>query len=259
MVQLINILALSVVSVIAYGLWVRRRTWFSSWERGITITLALNAAAILALLPDTTISRHLDTFTGHRHIGSCVACCLFILAAASFRYAVACRVAHDDAEDRRQAEKIGTAVTISLPLLVGAFWASSAPDNHYQPNIFDVPPDLWLTVFWIVAEGTCMWMLGDTIRLLLIARTDPRALRHTWMNRVNTLYIAGLVCGMIASAIRLATLLIPALQPVEHGALIWVFASLAGAFITCAAAQSWTCKQRWLQPPTGKTLKRSEA
>jgi len=50
---------------------------------------------------------------------------------------------------------------------------------------------------------------------------------------------------MLACVVRIATALVPSLQPVENGTLVWVFACMCGAGFALTSAHSWRIKTKW--------------
>ena len=236
-------------AVVIYGLWTRRITFRCRFERAVTSVLVLQAFAVLLLLPGSAryYGHILYRLSGHKHVGSLMGCCLCIIAMGILRYSVACRVAVGD-ELRRQAARVSVSITLSIPTVIGAFWASSAPMRRFRPNIFEITPDFWLGVFWLVAEATLIWLLGSIIHLLWVARADPRAKQYPWIQKVNNLYITGCVFGIMAATTRIVTVLIPPLQPIEGSSLMWIFGCASGSLIASAATKSWKHKQLWFEP-----------
>jgi hypothetical protein len=50
---------------------------------------------------------------------------------------------------------------------------------------------------------------------------------------------------MLACAVRVVTTLVPSLQQIENGNLVWFFACMCGAGFALSSAQSWRIKTKW--------------
>lgn len=239
------IAAAIVIAAITAGLWKRRITWWCRWERATTLHLALQLCALLLIAPQTEslTGRALYAVTGRHHVDSCLGEIAYVGAAFALLYSTSCRVA-DRGLTALIFYRAQLVATVGVSTMIGAFIASDAPNDRFDPDLLRIHTDVWLTVFWVALCLTLIYLLGTTIYLLrAVRRDDPRMVG--WVKRVNTLYIAGAGCGMAGCYVRIATAVITPLQTVFNGALVWALACAAGMLITVAAGKSWANKQQW--------------
>ena len=109
----------------------------------------------------------------------------------------------------------------------------------YRPDFFEVPTDFWLSAYWLLLCGTLIYLLGYGSRALMVLRKDPRS------RRVANVYLIASFSGIMACVVRIVTSLVPSLQSIEGGTLVWIFACLCGAGFALTSAHSWRIKTKW--------------
>jgi hypothetical protein len=84
-----------------------------------------------------------------------------------------------------------------------------------------------------------IYLLTYGARALLILRRDPRS------RKIANIYLVASASGIIACVVRIITAYVPALQTIEGGTLVWIFACGCGAGFALTSAQSWRIKTKW--------------
>jgi hypothetical protein len=231
------------LACIAWSLWIRRVTWSCRWEVAATLNIALQGAAVALMSPlaSETVGQVLYHLTGKWNLEDYIGHDCYVVAASAIVYNALGRLQDDDAMQRTFKQYIERPATLCIPLLLATFWLGNGA-AVYKPDFFQVPTDFWLSMYWVLLCGTLAYLLGYGARAMLILRQDPRS-RH-----IANIYLFASVSGILACAVRITTALVPALQPLENGKLIWVFACTCGAVFALAAAHSWRSKIKWLTP-----------
>lgn len=224
---------------IAWSLWIRRVTWNCRWEVAATMNIALQGAAVALMSP--LASEHLGPvfhrLTGMWNLEDYIGHDMYVVAASAIVYNSLSRLQDDDLMRLSFKQYVERPATLCIPLLLATF-SIGAGARVYRPDFFTVPTDLWLSIYWILLCGTLLYLLGYGCRAMLVLRRDPRS------RMIANVYLFASISGMLACVIRITTALIPALQPLENGRLVWLFACTCGAVFALAAAHSWRVKTR---------------
>ncbi|MDH6193828.1 putative membrane protein SirB2 [Mycobacterium frederiksbergense] len=228
---------------IVWSLWIRRLTWSCRWEVAATLNIALQGVAVLLMSPwaSETIGQRLHDLTGKWNLEDYIGHDAYIVAASAIVYNALGRLQDDDAMQRSFKQYVERPATICIPLLLATFSMGNGVEV-YRPDFFQVPTDFWLSAYWILLCATLMYLLVYGARATLVLRRDPRS------RRIANIYLFASISGMLACTTRIVTSLVPALQPIENGRLVWLFACACGAVFALAAAHSWRIKTRWLAP-----------
>jgi hypothetical protein len=234
------LIAITLASV-AWSLWIRRVTWSCRWEVAATLNVALQGAAVLLMSPwaSRTIGHTLHDLTGKWNLEDYLGHDCYIVAATAIVYNALGRLQDDTVVQRKFKQYVERPATLCIPLLLATF-SMGAGARVYRDDFFTVPTDFWLSVYWILLCTTIIYFLTYGARALLILRRDPRS------RRVANLYLFATAAGVLACSVRILTALVPALQPLEDGRLVWLFACTCGAVFAISAANSWRTKTRWL-------------
>lgn len=228
---------------ILWSLWIRRVTWSCRWEVAATLNIALQGAAVLLMSPlaSQTLGPVLFELTGKWNLEDYIGHDCYIVAASAIVYNALGRLQDDHAMQRSFKQYVERPATVCIPLLLATFWLGNGA-AIYRADFFQVPTDFWLNMYWLLLCGMLIYLLGYGARAMLILRRDPRS------RRIANIYLFASVSGILACVVRIVTAFVPALQPVENGRLVWLFACTCGAVFALAAAHSWRIRTRWPAP-----------
>jgi hypothetical protein len=228
---------------IAWSLWIRRVTWSCRWEVAATLNIALQGAALFMMSPfaSETVGHWFYSLTGMWNLEDYIGHDCYIVAASAVVYNALGRLADDHVMQTTFRQYVERPATLCIPLLLATFSLGNGA-AVYRPDFFEVPADFWLSAYWLLLCGTLIYLLGYGSRALLILRKDPRS------RRIANVYLAASASGIVACVIRITTAYVPALQNVEGGTLVWVFACVCGAGFALASAHSWRIKTKWFTP-----------
>lgn len=225
---------------IAWSLWIRRLTWSCRWEVAATLNIALQGATVLLMSPlaSETLGHWLHSLTGKWNLEDYIGHDLYIVAASAIVYNALGRLQDDHALHATFKQYVERPATLCIPLLLATFTLGNGA-AIYRPDFFEVPTDFWLTAYWVLLCGTLIYLLGYGSRALMILRKDPRS------RRVANIYLFASFCGIMACVVRIVTSFVPALQAIENGTLVWLFACMCGAVFALTSAHSWRVKTKW--------------
>ncbi|MDT5399968.1 MAG: hypothetical protein QOK33_3199 [Mycobacterium sp.] len=228
------------LTCIAWSLWIRRVTWSCRWEVAATLNIALQGATVFLMSPfaSETLGHWLHALTGMWNLEDYIGHDLYVVAASAIVYNALGRLQDDHAMQTTFKQYVERPATLCIPLLLATF---SLGDGAaiYQADFFQLPTDAWLSAYWLLLCGTLIYLLGYGSRALLVLRKDPRS------RTVANVYLAASVSGMMACLVRIVTALVPSLQPIENGTLVWFFACMCGAGFALMSAHSWRIKTKW--------------
>jgi hypothetical protein len=225
---------------IAWSLWIRRVTWSCRWEVAATLNIALQGIAVVLMSPlaSETVGHWLHAATGMWNLEDYIGHDAYIVAASAVVYNALGRLQDDHAMQRSFKLYVERPATVCIPLLLATFSIGNGA-RIYRPDFFEVPTDFWLNLYWLLLCGTLIYLLGYGARALLILRQDPRS------RPIANIYLVASAAGALACAVRIITALVPALQTVEGGTVVWIFACLCGSGFALTSAQSWRIKTKW--------------
>ncbi|MDT5075646.1 MAG: hypothetical protein QOJ80_283 [Mycobacterium sp.] len=228
------------LTCIAWSLWIRRVTWSCRWEVAATLNIALQGATVFLMSPfaSETLGHWLHALTGMWNLEDYIGHDLYVVAASAIVYNALGRLQDDHAMQTTFKQYVERPATLCIPLLLATFSLGNGA-AIYQADFFQLPTDFWLSAYWILLCGTLIYLLGYGSRALLILRKDPRS------RTVANVYLAASVSGMMACLVRIVTALVPSLQPIENGTLVWFFACMCGAGFALTSAHSWRIKTKW--------------
>jgi hypothetical protein len=228
------------LTCIAWSLWIRRVTWSCRWEVAATLNIALQGATVFLMSPfaSETLGHWLHALTGMWNLEDYIGHDLYIVAASAIVYNTLGRLQDDHAMQTTFKQYVERPATLCIPLLLATFSLGNGA-AIYQADFFQLPTDAWLSAYWLLLCGSLIYLLGYGSRALLVLRKDPRS------RTVANVYLAASVSGMMACAVRIVTALVPSLQPIENGTLVWFFACMCGAGFALMSAHSWRIKTKW--------------
>jgi hypothetical protein len=225
---------------IAWSLWIRRVTWSCRWEVAATLNIALQGVTVLLMTPlaSETLGHWLHAITGMWNLEDYIGHDMYVVAASAIVYNALGRLQDDNAMQTTFKQYVERPATLCIPLLLATFSLGNGA-AIYSADFFELRTDFWLSTYWILLCGTLIYLLGYGSRALLILRRDPRS------RKIANIYLAASVSGILACTVRIVTVLVPSLQPVENGTLVWVFACMCGAGFALTSAYSWRIKTKW--------------
>jgi hypothetical protein len=228
------------MACIAWSLWIRRVTWSCRWEVAATLNIALQGATVFLMSPfaSETLGHWLHALTGMWNLEDYIGHDLYVVAASAIVYNALGRLQDDHAMQTTFKQYVERPATLCIPLLLATFSLGNGA-AIYQADFFQLPTDAWLSAYWLLLCGTLIYLLGYGSRALLVLRKDPRS------RTVANVYLAASVSGMMACVVRIVTALVPSLQPIENGTLVWFFACMCGAGFALMSAHSWRVKTKW--------------
>jgi hypothetical protein len=228
------------LACIAWSLWIRRVTWSCRWEVAATLNIALQGATVFLMSPfaSETLGHWLHALTGMWNLEDYIGHDMYIVAASAIVYNALGRLQDDHAMQTTFKQYVERPATLCIPLLLATFSLGNGA-AVYSADFFQLHTDFWLSAYWILLCSTLIYLLGYGSRALLVLRRDPRS------RTVANVYLAASVSGMLACVVRIVTALVPSLQPIENGTLVWFFACLCGAGFALTSAHSWRVKTKW--------------
>ena len=236
----LTVLIAITLGCIGWSLWIRRVTWSCRWEVAATLNIALQGFAVLMMSPwaSETIGQVLYSLTGMWNLEDYIGHDAYIVAASAVVYNALGRLQDDHAMQLTFRQYVERPATLCIPLLLVTFSVGNGA-AIYRPDFFEVPTDFWLNLYWLLLCGTLIYLLGYGSRALLILRKDARS------RRIANVYLIASIAGITACIVRIVTAFVPALQAVEGGTLVWIFACMCGAGFALASAHSWRIKTKW--------------
>lgn len=224
------------VVVALYSLWVRRDTWWSRWEIGVTLAIALETCALVLTSPFAaatlgpwthSVARiwNLQQLAGHL---------CFVLAVAANIFHVLPRLADFSRIRPLFRRHVEWPVRIGVVALVAVFIIA---DAGYRPDGFSTGNDAgaWAKVYWVLFCGMLMYLSGCATRLLLLVRSDPRA------KETVELYTASSAFALAS----LVALLSTTWTKVDVSQLVWLCICISVAIFAYGSARSWKAKAAW--------------
>jgi hypothetical protein len=228
------------LACVAWSLWIRRFTWSCRWEVAATLNIAMQGATVLLMSPlaSETLGHWLHALTGMWNLEDYLGHDLYVVAASAIVYNALGRLQDDQAMQAAFKQFVERPATLCIPLLLATFSLGNGA-AVYRADFFELPTDAWLSAYWLILCGTLAYLLGYGCRALLVLRKDPRS------RMVANVYLLACLSGITACVVRVTTALVPALQPIENGTVVWFFACACGAGFALMSAHSWRMKTKW--------------
>jgi len=224
------------VLVAFYSLWVRRHTWWSRWEVGVTTAIALETCAIVLMSPWAAeklapwvyragLIWNLQQLAGH---------ICFAVAIAANVYHVLPRLADFNRIQPFFRRKVQLPLLVGVAALVAVFIAA---DAGYRPDGLSTGDGggAWATAYWALLCALLIYLSSLATRLLLLVRSDPRA------KETVELYTASSVCALAG----LLALLSTTWTRTDVSELVWFCACVSVGIFAYGSARSWQAKAAW--------------
>lgn len=228
--------AIAVTAVVAlYSLWVRRDTWWSRWEIGITLAIALETCALVLLSPWTAdqLGPTMHTVTRTWNTQQLVGHLCFVVAVAANIYHVLRRLAAFDRIPSLYQHHVVRPMQIGVAAMVTLFVVA---DADFHPHGFSTgDQNVWLDAYWVALCALLIYLSGYATRLLLVLRSDPRA------KETVELYTASAGFALAGLLAQLSTTWIDA----DLSTLVWLCVCMAIIIFAYGSARSWRAKTAW--------------
>lgn len=231
---------------LAWAVWERRWTLHSTncqtalLERSVTIGLIDMLAGIFLQTPlsEATVGRALHALTGQWNLDDFVGDCCLISSLGGIGLSLFARTGLPTDQLRAAFKQhVERPMTIVYPVALLLFWQSPNA-NHYWPDFFDCPTDVWLDAYWTLMCAFCMWLLGRVTWVLIGLRRDPR-------NRpVACLYLLGSILGILLCGFRAYT----TWADVPCRTTTWWSYAVIAFLFAYSAQHSWRRRVDWFTP-----------
>lgn len=224
------------VLVALYSLWVRRDTWWSRWEIGISTAIALECSALVLMSPwaAETIGSPLHRATHLWNVQQLVGHMFLVVAVSANAYHVLLRLADHERILPLFRRHVVWPARIGLAALVVVFVVA---DAGYRPDGFSTSGGAWADVYWVLWCGMVIYLCGCATRLLLALRTDPRA------KETIELYTASSAFALATMMAQLST----TWSDNDPSSLAWFCACASVSIFAYGSARSWRAKEAWFR------------
>lgn len=234
------------VLVALYSLWVRRDTWWSRWEIGITLAIALETCALVLMSPwaAETLGPSIHIVMRTWNLQQLVGHICFIIAIAANIYHVLARLS--DAERIRPMfrRQVLRPVQIGIVAMVATFLAA---DADYRPHGFATGDGgAWLKAYWVLMCGLLIYLSAYATRVLLVLRSDPRAKETVELYTASSAFAVAAIMALLSNT----------WSTTDVSTLVWVCACVSVVIFAYGSARSWRAKAAWFTTG-GRTIKES--
>ncbi|OBI07465.1 hypothetical protein A5715_17520 [Mycolicibacter heraklionensis] len=224
------------VAVSLHSLWVRRDTWWSRWEIGITTGIALETVALVLMSPwaATNLGPGLHQLTRIWNIQQLTGHVLFAVAVTANVYHVMARLA--DFDKFRPLFRL----QVQAPLLVGVVAMAVTfviADAGYRPDGFSTlgGGGAWARGYWALFSALTIYLAGYVTRVLSMLRSDPRAKETVELYTVSTAFAVAAIMAILSNAWSKS----------DDSRLIWLCTCISVAIFAHGSARSWQAKAAW--------------
>ncbi|MEB3034823.1 hypothetical protein [[Mycobacterium] nativiensis] len=223
------------VLVVLYSLWVRRDTWWSRWEIGITSAIALEGCALVLLSPwaAQAVGPWLHKASGIWNLQQMVGHIFIVMAIAANIYHVMARLADFEEMRTLYRRQVKWPARIGLPAMMAVFVIA---DADYRPDGFATSSQGgWVTAYWVLLCGLLIYESAYATRLLMMVRSDPRA------KETVELYTASSAFALAALTAQLST----TWTQTDVSSLVWLWVCVSVGIFAYGSARSWRAKAAW--------------
>lgn len=237
------------VVVVLYSLWVRRDTWWSRWEIGISTAIALEGFALILLSPwaARTLGPWMHEATGVWNLQQMTGHLFIMMAIAANAYHVMARLA--DFEQMRSLfrRQVKWPARVCAPTLMVLFVVA---DADYRPDGFSTDGGGgWAdAAYWVLLCALLIYLSAYATRLLLMVRSDPRA------KETVELYTASSAFALAAITAQLSTVW----TNTNVSPLVWFWVCVSVSLFAFGSARSWRAKAAWFTAGASPVLKESK-
>lgn len=224
-----NLVLLATLASVIRCVWIRRTTWGSPWDAANTTGIALFGIALTLISPVFTlqVSPTLHRWTGSWQLEDLVGHICALAGCVCLVYNSLIRVARDDDDLHRLANRLVTPVVVAVPMMVAAFMLTDAMTGVHL-DMLNTPTDNWLKTYWCVLSATKLWLAAVLIWALWIALDDDRC------RTTVAYYLVGAALGVATAG----ACVVNAFTPLPNAGL-WYLGCAATAVFATASAASW--------------------
>jgi hypothetical protein len=194
----------------------------------LSAAMMVDGFVLCAPLTHRYLSRYLFALSHTAYMLDFFGHAFFIASTSMLIYAVGFRLVGDDAIKRLMArvDKPGAAALVGM---LAALTFSHSTRHLTALDFFEVRPDAWLKLYWLIYGGLEIYLLGYLIRLLLVLRHDPRS-------RTADLYLVAAVAGIV----NLAMVVVDEVAGLGlTGKTLWPSLLVSGVLVGAAGVWRW--------------------
>jgi hypothetical protein len=224
------------VLVALYSLWVRRDTWWSRWEIGISLAITLETIGLVLMSPwaAQTLGPWAHRALGVWNTQQLVGHICFVIAVAANIFHVLARLADFDKFRPLFRRHVRLPVQLGVVALVATFVIA---DAGYRPDGFSTlgGGGAWARGYWVLLSLLMIYLSGYATRVLSMLRSDPRAKETVELYTASTAFAVAGIMAMMSNAWT------------NDGVsqLIWLCACISVTIFAYGSARSWRAKAAW--------------
>lgn len=225
------------IAIVAIGaaLLIRRATWSSPAERGITINLLLQGAAVVLMLPITndTLGQWLYERTGYGNLTNLIGHDFYVVAASSILMTALYMRNPDEVLQRKFRQRVEMPCLMIIPVMLALFLAHG--EQVQAHDFFAVDDGIWLVWYWLALTGILGYALAYSAYLFWPVIYETR------LRTMVVGYILASASGVLACAIKAVSAMFQ-VSP-QTAPAVWAFATACG--IGFAVTSAWDWYKHW--------------
>lgn len=232
---MVSALITATLAVVGYSLWVRRDTWWSRWEVGVSLAIALEGVALVLLSPwgSAAVGPLLYRAVGRWNVQHPIAwLCVFVAVSANIYHTL---VRSTDPRQARALIRKHLRVPVWLGSTLMMVFFVIADEGSLSDGFAGVGTSGWFTGYWVINGGLLIFLSGYATRVLLPLKADPRAAE------TYRLYLASALFAIAALTVEIGSVW----ADVDTTALVWLCACLSVGVFAFGSARSWQAKAAW--------------
>ncbi|KLO25421.1 hypothetical protein ABW16_22975 [Mycolicibacter heraklionensis] len=224
------------VVVALYTLWVRRDTWWSRWEIGITLAIALETLGLVLMSPwaAETLGPWVHRAMRMWNVQQLAGHICFVVAIAANIYHVLARLADFDQFRPMFRLHVRLPVQVGVVAMVAVFIVA---DAGFRPDGFSTlgGGGAWARAYWVLLSLLLIYLSGYATRVLSMLRSDPRAKETVDLYTASTAFAVAAIMALLSNAWTKS----------DVSPLIWLCACISVAIFAYGSARSWRAKAAW--------------
>lgn len=232
-----------VLVVAAWAVWERRLTFRSRWDAPITHGIVLYGLGAALDSPWPAVAAASFAWSGKYYLLTGLGHICYLCGSVGIR-SIYLRLLPDNAIDRFTRRFIMIPIAAAAAVMLACLIASPVTSTMPQPNLYLVPPDGYLRMYWVTFLGTLTGLAMVSLYGLARLRLDVRSV-------MINLLIGSQALGMLACLSIGFAVLTDRVQ--ISGFLVWpfVYAGIVGGAVAAVAA--WRHRLLVLigDPPSG--------
>ncbi|QZA07585.1 hypothetical protein K3U94_22145 [Mycolicibacter heraklionensis] len=224
------------VVVALYTLWVRRDTWWSRWEIGITLAIALETLGLVLMSPwaAETLGPWVHRAMRMWNVQQLAGHICFVVAIAANIYHVLARLADFDQFRPMFRLHVRLPVQVGVVAMVAVFIVA---DAGFRPDGFSTlgGGGAWARAYWVLLSLLLIYLSGYATRVLSMLRSDPRAKETVDLYTASTAFAVAAIMALLSNAWTKS----------DVSPLIWLCGCISVAIFAYGSARSWRAKAAW--------------